>query len=118
MQEGLVNECLFCRIVAGKLPVQRIYEDDLVMGFPDIQPQAPTHILLVPKVHITSTRETMAEHEAALGRLVVAAGALAERLGLRTGYRLIINTGADGGQTVQHLHLHLLGGRAMGWPPG
>ena len=113
-----MNECLFCRIVAGKLPALRMYEDELILAFPDIHPQAPTHALLIPKVHLTSTRETLAEHEAMLGRLIVAAGALAGRQGLGNGYRLVFNTGSDGGQTVQHLHLHLLGGRPMGWPPG
>lgn len=113
-----MNECLFCRIAAGKLPASRIYEDELMLAFPDIHPQAPTHLLLIPKQHVTSTKETMAEHEAALGRMVVVAGQLAERQGLSNGYRLVINTGAHGGQTVGHLHMHLLGGRAMGWPPG
>ncbi len=90
----------------------------MVLAFPDIQPQAPTHVLLIPKQHISSTEEAVAAHEAMLGRLIVAAGAVAEQQGLGDGYRLVINAGADGGQTVQHLHLHLLGGRAMAWPPG
>ena len=118
MTENTINSCLFCRIVAGTLPANRLYEDDQVMAFPDIHPQAPVHILLIPKVHITSTSETMTEHSQILGQLVVTAARLAEDKGLRNGYRLVINTGPDGGQTVHHLHLHLLGGRQMSWPPG
>ena len=113
-----MNSCLFCRIAAGTLPATRLYEDDIVVAFPDIHPQAPVHILLIPKVHITSTSETMVSHSQMLGHLIVAAAKLAEGRGLTKGYRLVFNTGPDGGQTVQHLHLHLLGGRPMGWPPG
>ena len=111
-------DCLFCRIAAGALPTTRLYEDELVMAFADIHPQAPVHALLIPKRHIGSTSEAVEEHAAMLGRLIVAAAELARQQGLGNGYRLVFNTGADGGQTVGHLHLHLLGGRAMGWPPG
>lgn len=118
MAEPTINSCLFCRIAGGTLPATRLFEDEAVVAVPDIHPQAPVHILIIPKLHITSTSETMTEHTHLLGRLVVAAAKLAEGRGLSNGYRLVFNTGADGGQTVQHLHLHLLGGRAMGWPPG
>lgn len=113
-----MNKCLFCRIVAGGLPAKRLYEDDLVLAFPDINPQAPVHALLVPKIHLGSTTEALEEHAPMLGRMVLAAARLADQQGLGDGYRLVFNTGPHGGQTVQHLHLHLLGGRPLGWPPG
>lgn len=118
MADNPINSCLFCRIASGTLPAPRLYDDDTVMAFSDIHPQAPVHILVIPKVHIASTRETMAEHSELLGKLVVTAAKLAESKGLVNGYRLVFNTGPDGGQTVQHLHLHLLAGRPMSWPPG
>ena len=89
-----------------------------MLAFPDINPQAPVHALLVPKIHLSSTKEALEEHAPMLGRLVMAAAELAAQQGLGNGYRLVFNTGPHGGQTVQHLHLHLLGGRPMGWPPG
>ena len=109
---------MFCKIAAGLIPVDRIYEDDLILAFPDINPQAPQHILLIPKQHLPSTRETVAEHTPLLGRLLAVAAQVASQKDLQNGYRLVINTGSDGGQTVHHLHLHLLGGRQMSWPPG
>ncbi len=111
-------DCLFCKIAIGTIPVDRVYEDDLVLVFPDINPQAPQHLLIIPKQHLTSTKEALAEHTPMLGHLVATAAQVAAQKGLGTGYRLVINTGADGGQTVHHLHLHLLGGRPMHWPPG
>jgi histidine triad (HIT) family protein len=110
--------CLFCQIVAGVIPAQRLYEDDTVLAFPDIHPQAPTHILLIPKQHIASLARAAATHNELLGHLLLAAGELARTHGLDNGYRLVLNTGPDGGQTVDHLHLHLFGGRPMHWPPG
>ena len=118
MADTRINSCLFCRIASGSLPATRLYEDDVVVAFPDIHPQAPVHLLLIPKIHITSTSEALTEHSQLLGQMIVAASKLAESKGLTKGYRLVFNTGQDGGQTVQHLHLHLLGGRAMVWPPG
>lgn len=113
-----IPDCLFCKIVAGTIPVERIYEDDLILVFPDINPQAPKHLLLIPKHHLTSTEKALAEHTPMLGSLIAIAAQVAVSEGLTNGYRLVINTGADGGQTVNHLHLHLLGGRSMHWPPG
>ena len=111
-------DCIFCKIAAGLIPVDRIVEDDLVLAFPDINPQAPQHLLIIPKQHLTSTKEALSEHTVMLGRLIATAAEVAVKKGLSNGYRLVINTGPDGGQTVPHLHLHLLGGRSMHWPPG
>jgi histidine triad (HIT) family protein len=111
-------DCLFCKIVAGTIPAKRVYEDDLCLCFADINPQAPTHLLIIPREHIASQAHAEETHAALLGHLVAKAGEVARGQGLSKGYRVVINTGADGGQTVDHLHLHLLGGRHMGWPPG
>jgi histidine triad (HIT) family protein len=111
-------DCLFCKIASGAIPVTRTYEDDHVLAFPDINPQAPTHILVIPKHHITSLAHSSTEDTSLLGSLLSAATRVAEQAGLINGYRTVINTGDDGGQTVGHLHLHILGGRHMGWPPG
>jgi histidine triad (HIT) family protein len=110
--------CLFCKIVAGEIPVKRVYEDELCLCFADINPQAPTHLLIIPREHIASTAHAEATHAPLLGHLVAKAAEIARGAGLDGGYRVVINTGADGGQTVDHLHLHLLGGRHMDWPPG
>jgi histidine triad (HIT) family protein len=111
-------DCLFCKIAAGTIPVTRLYEDEQVVAFPDINPQAPVHVLVIPKQHVASLAQTSADDAALLGHLLNAAVEVARLQGLANGYRLVINTGADGGQTVEHLHLHLLGGRHMTWPPG
>jgi histidine triad (HIT) family protein len=111
-------DCLFCRIVSGSIPANRVYEDELCIGFPDINPQAPKHLLIVPKQHIVSTARTVAEDSALMGRLMAAAVAIAREEKLDGGYRIVVNTGENGGQTVNHLHLHVLGGRQMKWPPG
>ena len=112
------SDCLFCKIVAGAIPAKHIYEDDLCLCFADINPQAPTHVLLIPKEHIASQAHAEEEHGPLLGHLMAKAALIARTSGLNRGYRVVINTGPDGGQTVDHLHLHLLGGRAMHWPPG
>ena len=113
------EDCIFCKIAAGDIPSRKIHhEDDTVISFLDINPQAPIHFLVVPRKHVPSLGETTREHEALLGHLHVVAAELAREHGLSKGYRTVINTGADGGQTVDHLHLHLLGGRELGWPPG
>lgn len=109
-------DCLFCRMVSGEIPVKRLYDDELVMAFADIHPQAPVHVLVIPKVHVPSMAH--ATDAAMLGALMSAAAVVAQEQGLFNGYRLVLNTGADGGQTVEHLHVHVLGGRAMHWPPG
>jgi histidine triad (HIT) family protein len=114
----VVIDCLFCRIVAGSVPAKRVYEDEDVLAFADIGPQAPTHLLIIPKRHIASLADAEPEDMPLLGRLMAATAKLAESKGLAGGYRVVVNTGDDGGQTVPHLHLHLLGGRQMTWPPG
>jgi len=111
-------DCLFCKIASGTIPVKRLHEDDQILAFPDINPQAPVHVLVIPKKHLASIAHATPENTAMLGHLMSEAAKLAETLGLANGYRLVINTGPDGGQTVDHLHVHLLGGRPMHWPPG
>ena len=111
-------DCLFCKIAASEIPVKRLFEDEQVLAFPDIHPQAPVHVLVIPKQHVASIEQTTTKDEAMLGHLLAAAAEVARQQGLGKGYRLVINTGADGGQTVEHLHVHLLGGRHMDWPPG
>jgi histidine triad (HIT) family protein len=114
----MATDCLFCKIIEGKIPANRVFEDDLCVGFPDINPQAPTHLLIVPKQHIASQAKAVAEHTPLLGHLMATAAVLARSKKLDRGYRVVVNTGEEGGQTVNHLHLHLLGGRPMTWPPG
>jgi histidine triad (HIT) family protein len=109
-----MTDCLFCKIAAGTIPVKPVYEDDRAIAFPDINPQAPTHFLVIPREHFSDVTEVPAE---LLGHLLHAAAGVAKEQ-LPGGHRIVINTGADGGQTVQHVHLHVLGGRAMHWPPG
>ncbi|HEV2619198.1 MAG TPA: histidine triad nucleotide-binding protein [Acidobacteriaceae bacterium] len=111
-------DCLFCKIVAGEIPAKRVDEDELSLCFADIHPQAPTHLLIIPKEHITSQAQAQPQQAALLGHLLAKAADAARKAGLDRGYRVVLNTGEDGGQTVAHLHLHLLGGRRMGWPPG
>ncbi|MGA2047102.1 MAG: histidine triad nucleotide-binding protein [Terracidiphilus sp.] len=110
--------CLFCKIVKGEIPSTPLFEDALAYAFADINPKAPVHILIVPREHISSLVETDQSKSALLGHLLWAAAEIARDKGLGNGYRIVVNTGEDGGQTVDHLHLHLLGGRAMHWPPG
>lgn len=110
--------CLFCKIVDGSIPSTAVYQDDRCYAFADITPQAPTHVLVVPREHIASLSQAGAEHPALLGHLLWVAAEIARTKGLGKGYRVVINNGPDGGQTVDHLHVHLLGGRALTWPPG
>ena len=113
------DECIFCRIVAGDVPAQVIHQDEEILAFRDINAQAPTHILLIPREHVSSVAELDASQESLAGRLLLGARSVAESEGLvASGYRLVVNHGAHGGQSVDHLHLHLLGGRALSWPPG
>lgn len=111
-------DCLFCKIASGAIPVERVYEDERMVAFPDINPQAPVHVLVIPKQHIPSHAHAAAGDAEMMGHLLWAAAEVARKKGLTKGYRLVINSGADAGQTVDHLHLHVLGGRPMGWPPG
>jgi histidine triad (HIT) family protein len=112
-------DCLFCKIVSGAIPAKKIFEDDQAIAFRDINPQAPAHILVVPKRHVGSLAEAEEnDDKQLLGHLLALVRQIAHSENLGGGYRTVINTGPDGGQTVDHLHLHLLGGRAMHWPPG
>ena len=111
-------DCLFCRIAAGEIPATRVHEDDLVVAIRDLHPQAPTHVLVLPREHVASAADLTDASGPLLGRLFAVAADIARREGLDGGWRLVANVGPDGGQTVPHLHLHLLGGRRMGWPPG
>jgi len=111
-------DCLFCRIIAGTIPSSKIFEDDHTFAFADINPQAPTHVLVVPKKHIASLDHASPDDINVLGHLHAVAAEIARGKGLSKGYRTVINTGDDGGQTVDHLHVHLLGGRSLSWPPG
>lgn len=114
-----MESCLFCRIVEGSVPAHRVFEDAHTLAFTDIKPQAPTHLVIIPKEHIPRVADLSAAQEPLMGRLIGAANALARAQGLADdGYRLVVNCGPAGGQTVHHLHIHLLGGRAMHWPPG
>ena len=112
-------ECIFCRIAAREIPAEILHESDTVVAFRDTNPQAPVHILLITKEHIPSAAEIESRHGNALAALVQAASHLADAEGISAGgWRLVTNVGTDGGQTVYHLHFHLLGGRSMTWPPG
>jgi histidine triad (HIT) family protein len=112
------TDCLFCRIINGEIPSEIVYQDDYVLAIKDIQPAAPVHLLLMPKMHIESLHHVGAQHMEILGRLQLLAAQLAESLGIaEQGFRLVNNCGIWGGQAIFHLHYHLLGGKEMGWPP-
>jgi histidine triad (HIT) family protein len=114
-----MSDCIFCRIASGEIESEVVYQDDEVVGFRDLNPQAPTHVLIVPRRHIATTNDLTPEDAALVGRLILAAKRIAEQDGIaRRGYRTVLNCNAEAGQSVFHLHLHLLGGRPMGWPPG
>lgn len=111
--------CLFCRIVTGEIPSTRVHEDDLVVAIRDIAPRAPTHILVMPRAHVPSVADLTDTDAALSGRLLAACAAIARSEGIaERGYRVVSNVGEWGGQSVDHLHLHLMGGRSMAWPPG
>jgi len=112
-------ECLFCRIASGELEAAIVHQDDRVVAFRDTNPQAPVHILIIPRKHISSLNETSEEEEATFGHIVRIAAEIASEEGVAdSGYRLVANCGAAAGQSVDHVHFHLLGGRSLGWPPG
>ena len=113
----MAENCLFCRIIGGEIPAKIVAENTHCVAFRDINPQAPTHVVIVPREHVASLNE--AKDAAMIGQLSLMATEIARREGIADrGYRTVVNTNADAGQTVFHLHLHLIGGRAMGWPPG
>ena len=112
----MTDSCLFCRIVRREIPAKIIHEDEHTLAFRDIDPKAPTHVLVIPKTHVPSLNE--ASDAESLGRLMLVARSIAQAEGLADGYRTVLNTGANAGQSVAHIHLHLLGGRRFGWPPG
>ena len=111
-------DCLFCRIVKGEIPAKKIYEDDVAVAFNDINPQAPTHVLIIPKKHIVGLKEAEAADAETLGYCQLVAAKIAKQRGIEDGYRTVYNVGERAGQSVFHLHLHLLGGRDLRWPPG
>ena len=113
------DDCIFCRIVSGEIPSTRVYEDDVCIAFNDLSPQAPTHILIIPRDHVDSLDKADSAHKESLGHLLLTASEIAREKGFaENGYRVVINTNADGGQTVFHLHVHLLAGRPFVFPPG
>ncbi len=113
-----MSDCLFCGIAAGDIPADIVYSNDAIVAFRDVNPQAPTHVLVIPREHHVDAAHLAAADPALLGRLAGVAAEVAEADGLGGGYRLVLNSGADAGQTVNHVHLHVLGGRHLSWPPG
>ncbi len=111
-------DCLFCKIIAGQIPSKKVYEDDKVYVFEDIDPKAPTHVLIIPKKHIAGLKEASQEDAAIIGYSNLVAAKIARERGIEDGYRTVYNVGPNSGQSVFHLHLHLLGGRNFSWPPG
>jgi histidine triad (HIT) family protein len=112
------EDCIFCRIIAGEIPASFVHRDDDLVAIEDLNPQAPTHLLLIPRAHIPRVLDLKPEHTPILGKIFDASARIARERQLENGYRLVVNNGPEAGQTVYHLHFHLLGGRAMKWPPG
>lgn len=112
------SDCLFCKIASGAIPAAKLYEDDEMLAFRDISPQAPHHFLVIPRKHLSGPGAVTAADAELVGKMVARAGEIARELGIGEGYRLVMNNGAAVGQTVFHIHLHVLGGRTMSWPPG
>ena len=113
-----MTDCLFCKIIAGRVPATKVYEDNRVFAFNDINPQAPTHVLIVPRKHIIDIKNATEADSEDIGYCHIVAAKIAKERDLKHGFRTVYNVGPDAGQTVLHLHLHLLGGRKMSWPPG
>lgn len=111
-------DCLFCRIIRGEIPAKKVYEDNETLVFEDIDPQAPTHVLIIPKKHVVDLKEAKAEDAEIIGKLHLVAAKIARERKIENGYRTVFNVGPGAGQSVFHLHLHLLGGRPLSWPPG
>jgi histidine triad (HIT) family protein len=114
-----MEECLFCKIIKGEIPCKKVYEDEYIFSFEDINPEAPKHVLVVPKVHISSINEITEQQKDLIGHIFISISKIAKELNIsESGFRVVSNCGEDGGQTVNHLHFHLLGGRTLNWPPG
>ena len=114
-----MTDCIFCKIIAGEIPATKVYENEHVLAFDDLNAQAPCHVLVIPKVHVATCNEMLPEHSEHLGALFLGAKEVARVKGVdESGYRLVMNAGAGAGQSVFHLHLHVLGGREFSWPPG
>ncbi|MGA9039671.1 MAG: histidine triad nucleotide-binding protein [Terriglobales bacterium] len=113
-----MTDCLFCRIVAGDIPAKKVYEDEHTFAFEDLNPQGPTHVLIVPKKHIRGLKEATAEEAEIVGRCHLTAAHIARARNIEEGYRTVLNVGPKSGQSVFHLHVHLIGGRDLTWPPG
>jgi histidine triad (HIT) family protein len=113
-----MSDCLFCKVIEGKIPSSKVYEDEKAYAFNDINPQAPTHVLIVPKKHIVGLKEATAQDAELLGYCQLVAAKIARERGIENGYRTVYNVGPGAGQSVFHLHLHLIGGRNLSWPPG
>ncbi|MBA3914285.1 MAG: histidine triad nucleotide-binding protein [Acidobacteriales bacterium] len=113
-----MTDCLFCKIVAGEIPSRKVYEDEHTFAFEDLNPQGPTHVLVVPRKHLRGLKEAQAEDAEAVGRCHLIAARIARDHGIEDGYRTVLNVGPGAGQSVFHLHVHLIGGRPLAWPPG
>ena len=113
-----MSDCIFCKIANGEIPSNKVYEDVKILAFKDLDPQAPVHILLIPQTHIAGADEITEENSEIVAHIFCVASRLAKEMNLDRGYRIVTNCGEEGGQSVRHLHFHLLGGRSMAWPPG
>ncbi len=114
-----MEDCIFCKIIKGEIPCEKIYEDDIVLSFKDISPGAPSHVLIIPKKHISSLNEVTDEDSKIIAHVFIVLKEIVKKLGINeTGYRIVSNCGEEGGQTVEHIHFHVLGGRTLQWPPG
>ncbi|ARC85530.1 HIT domain protein [Clostridium argentinense CDC 2741] len=114
-----MSDCIFCKIINGEIPCNKVYEDDKVLAFKDINPEAPIHVLLIPKIHIASINDLNHQDSHLISHIFLTIQNIAKELGIdESGYRVVTNTGKDGGQTVNHMHFHLLAGRSLNWPPG
>jgi len=111
-------DCIFCRIIRGEIPSKKVYEDDFTLAFEDLNPQGPTHVLIIPKKHIVGLKEASVEDAELIGRCHLAAAQIARERNIENGYRTVLNVGPGAGQSVFHLHVHLIGGRKLDWPPG
>ncbi len=116
--QGTAMDCLFCKIAQGEIPADIVFENETLVAFRDIRPQAPSHVLVIPRKHIATIDETSNDDQQLLGQMILTAKTLAHEEGLQQGYRLVFNVNGAGGQEVYHIHLHVIGGRQMTWPPG